>query len=312
MRKRSLLITLTMATALCSQAAFCSDEALKPGIAEYNKGHYAEAAGLFGASLNTDFNNAALHYYLGNCFSHMKQKEAAVREFRIAFALEPDKEAGKFSKQALATYGLDPTGTVEPKKGGIDALMPNGALPPPGATATSMAPLVAPQPSKSTELDRQASDLKNLRESEGKLSSQQAEKQGTAMAEQLKRDLLDSMRYVTRRGYVISPSLTNDNKTYIEGVKQSYNAQRDAYLQNSSRQSSEIQRTADALRDQMNEQTKAGKVHLSPTGTNLYVRSYEMTPAADAKAPLKQSSTPASSTTAPSSSSSSSGQSHSK
>src|SRR5262249_42714207 len=60
-----------------------------------------------GAALNSDFNNPVLHYYMANSFLHLKQTEAAIREFRIAYALEPNKEVGKFSKDALATLGVD-------------------------------------------------------------------------------------------------------------------------------------------------------------------------------------------------------------
>ncbi len=78
---------------------------LKEGVAAYNSGRYREAIGLLGTALSSDFNNAVLHYYMANSFVHLKQPESAVREFRIAYALEPNKDVGKFSRQALVYMG---------------------------------------------------------------------------------------------------------------------------------------------------------------------------------------------------------------
>jgi hypothetical protein len=105
---------------------------LKQGMAEYNAGDYANASGHLGAALNTEFNNPVLHYYLASCYVHLNQKEAAVREFRIAFALQPDGDAGKLSKLALKYYGVDAGGDSAKDAKGTVAKDPKTGLPIPG------------------------------------------------------------------------------------------------------------------------------------------------------------------------------------
>jgi tetratricopeptide (TPR) repeat protein len=266
--RRSANLLLAIAVALSfPQSSRAENKFLKEGMAEYAIGNYSDASGHFGGALATDFNNSVLHYYLGSCYVHMKQKEAAIREFRIAYALDPDKEVGQYSKQALATYGLDSAGAVvEPKK--LEWHVKD--------TSTSTAPPATP---KLSALEQQVEDLKNLRTEQSRLSSIDAGKQGDRLVERTKNDILDSMRYTTRRGTVVQPTQLNSDGTHqVDYLKHLYDSQRTGYLDIGAKQSSEIQRSAEFLQEQMNEQAKAGKVHMSTSGTNLYVRNYEMTP----------------------------------
>lgn len=290
--RRATKYLLLLLVALAAPQASLATDFMKEGMADYAAGNYADASGHFGGALSTDFNNATLHYYLGSCYAHMKQKEAAVREFRIAYALEPEKEVGRFAKQALEVYGFDPAGPVE-KKPLVNAL---GAIP--GLNASTMPPSsglpngpnsVIEPPKPKSMLEKQAEDLKNLRSEQSRLASEDAAKQGERFVEKSKNDLLDASRYVTRRGRVIQPQLTGDDNKTLENLRKLYDSQKSSYLDVGARQSSEIQNTASSLQDQMNEQLKAGKVHLSPSGTNLYVRNYQITPALDAKTSGKTS-----------------------
>lgn len=298
-----LLIILVALSPKCLASEF-----MKQGMADYAAGNYGDAAGHFGGALSTDFNNATLHYYLGSCYAHMKQKEAAVREFRIAYALEPEKEVGHFAKQALELYGFEPGGPAE-KKAQVEpgAFAPGGTVPAGGSvlpgfgvpTATPGAigapGIVSGQSSSTTEmpkpktmLEKQAEELANLRAEQGRISSAEAAKQGDQFIQQRTRDLLDANRYVTRRGRVIQPTqLTGDYSKSIDSLKRLYDSQKSSYAENGAQQSREIQSTANSLKELMNEEQHAGKMHLSPSGTNLYVRSYEMTPTLPEKMPEK-------------------------
>jgi hypothetical protein len=93
---------------------------------------------------------------------------------------------------------------------------------------------------------------------------------------------------VTRRGRVIQPTqLTGDDSKSIDSLRRLYDSQKTSYAENGAQQSREIQSTANSLKELMNEEQHAGKMHLSPSGTNLYVRSYEMTPTLPEKTPEK-------------------------
>ena len=80
------------------------------GVAEYRTGKYREAVEHLSKAVSADFNNATIHYYLGSAYVRLKQTEPATREFRIAFALQPDDKVGRLSRQALALLGVE-TGT---------------------------------------------------------------------------------------------------------------------------------------------------------------------------------------------------------
>jgi len=101
------LVLLTALAALCATAARAENPFLTQGIKEFNAGDYENAAGHLGAALSTDFNDARLHYYLGNAYVHLKQTESATREFRIAYALQPNAEVGKFAHKALVMLGAE-------------------------------------------------------------------------------------------------------------------------------------------------------------------------------------------------------------
>jgi tetratricopeptide (TPR) repeat protein len=80
---------------------------LKQGIELYKTGNYRESMTEFSMALNSEFDNAILHYYMANALIGMKQRDSAIREFRIAYALAPKKEAGTLSRLALSYMGAD-------------------------------------------------------------------------------------------------------------------------------------------------------------------------------------------------------------
>ena len=98
-------ITVAMLATLAPPRVLADEDGLKLGIRAYNQGRYKDAIDKLGAAMHTDVNNAVLYYYLANSHVHLGQRDACIREFRIAYALEPDQEVGKLSKQALTTLG---------------------------------------------------------------------------------------------------------------------------------------------------------------------------------------------------------------
>jgi tetratricopeptide (TPR) repeat protein len=104
---------------------------LDDGIKEYNLGHYSEAIGLLGEAEPTEFNNPVLHYYLGNAFSKTHQKDDAVKEYKIALALEPRGQIAEYCERALRLlHGVPPAiSTSRPIKSssGYTLLSPPGA-----------------------------------------------------------------------------------------------------------------------------------------------------------------------------------------
>lgn len=86
------------------------DNDLQIAMDNYRKHDWEEALSHLGAALPSEFNNANLHYHMANCMVHMRQKESAIREYRIAYALDPHGRIGNYSKQCLKLFGIDAAG----------------------------------------------------------------------------------------------------------------------------------------------------------------------------------------------------------
>jgi tetratricopeptide (TPR) repeat protein len=94
---------------LLSPAPAGANDYLDKGIKEYNAGNYYEAIGLLGEAEPTDFNNAVLHYYLANAYAKTSQKDDAIKEYKIALALEPQGQLASYCERALRVlHGVAP------------------------------------------------------------------------------------------------------------------------------------------------------------------------------------------------------------
>jgi tetratricopeptide (TPR) repeat protein len=258
-----------------SPSAYADPAFLKQGIAEFNAGNYSDASGHFGAALSTDFNNSVLHYYLGNCYVHMKQREAAIREFRIAYALDPEKDVGRYAKQALAGLNADAPGA-------------------PGAATPA-----APSPTSDAAAKAAVDKLLDLKSKPG--GWMPTGPQGLPLPTGLPpiglTPGIDPTKpliplspgqkvEVGRGGRLIEPTPTaptpptttstaNDTAKQLEALRKLYEGNR--YVP-TNKATQEIQKTADNLRELMTQQSKPGSHHLVPAGTNLYIRNYQTTP----------------------------------
>jgi tetratricopeptide (TPR) repeat protein len=105
--KTLVLISLAMGACLPCMA---EETELKQGMYSYRHRDYSEALSHLDAALPLEFNNANLHYHMANCMVHMRQKESAIREYRIAYALDPHGKAGNYSKMCLHLFGIDAAG----------------------------------------------------------------------------------------------------------------------------------------------------------------------------------------------------------
>lgn len=86
------------------------DNEFQDGMLSYKKHDWTDALSHLGAALPSEFNNANLHYHMANCLVHMRQKESAIREYRIAYALDPHGRIGNYSKMCLHLFGIDAAG----------------------------------------------------------------------------------------------------------------------------------------------------------------------------------------------------------
>ena len=260
-----ILIASLIAVGVAHEKAFADNQFMTQGIQEYNAGDYENAAGHLGAALTTEFNNAKLHYYLASAYSHLKKHDDAVREFRIAYALQPDGEVGGYAKQALGALGAD---VREPK----------------GSDAAPAAVAKAPPPPQSdpylnhtmSALQQQAEQEKNLRTGVGQSTADNISKTGKDVVQRSQADALNnSPHYYSRRsGSPYPVTLSPDVKKQLDSMQQMYDQQKDRYLQSSQQEAQEIQKSSQNLQSLLNDNPKSG-TKLVPAGTNLFIRNYQ-------------------------------------
>jgi hypothetical protein len=236
--RKNILLALSASMFLvvyCSSAALSVNKHLLQGIQDYRDGDFTTAAGNLGAAMSTEFNNPMLHYYMGNCCVHLKQMETAVREFRIAYALDPAGQVGKFAKQALDYLDVDAQGQGLTKK----------------ASPQHVEPRMDPAMERAlAALDKQSGTNPKYR------PRQENTSQLPWWMQQKKND--------------VPPELSR----YLDSLRQQYEGNQPGANQRFIRQPTEMQKSAENLKNLLQEKTKEGKHHLSPHGTNLYTRNY--------------------------------------
>lgn len=143
------------------------DSLLNKAIRQYRCRQFANAANDLGAALPAEFNNPLLHYYYANCMVHLRHKESAIREYRIAYALQPSGTIGEYCKLCLDRFGIDAEGkkSSQPKalplKPGSKNSVPDVPEPP---SATELAALKAnPKDGSESALAREKS-VENLKD----------------------------------------------------------------------------------------------------------------------------------------------------
>jgi len=252
-----LALLMSLTTGITFNSARADNDNMKLGVAEFNSGAYSDALGHLQAALATDFQNAKLHYYLASTFIHLNSKDAGIREYRIAYALDPDKEVGKLSKQALVLLGAE---EGKPKDA---ATKPMDKKPPSDPILDKL----------TATLQQQAEQAKSLDRNNGDLASELGRRNGELLGK-AKSDMLKDLSYY-RRGRLIQLPLPDDALRQLDGLKRMYDAQKNSYLDGSAKHADEIQRSADNLSGLLNAKGKPGSPRLVPEGTNLYIRNYK-------------------------------------
>ena len=79
-----------------------SDPKLDQGIREYNAGHYSEAVSLFNVAQTSEFNNPVLHYYLANALAKINMTKDAIKEYKVAMALQPEGQLACITARRLS------------------------------------------------------------------------------------------------------------------------------------------------------------------------------------------------------------------
>jgi thioredoxin-like negative regulator of GroEL len=99
------LFLVTMLVGTSGSSAQAANKFLQQGIDAFNHGQYNDAIGLLGAAKQTESDNPTLHYYLASALVKLKQNTDAIREYKIAMALQPDGQLAQYCQAALQALG---------------------------------------------------------------------------------------------------------------------------------------------------------------------------------------------------------------
>ncbi len=245
-----------LAIAFAGAPARAEHPLLRQGIAEYNAGDYSSAIGHLGQVLTAEFNNAILHYYMANAFLHLKQKDDAIREFRIAHALAPDKEVGRLCHQAL-TY--------------LDAVGPQGSQGMTDAPASRKEGLDPQVEAALASLERQTEEAKQYYKSLADARARETDKAGQEAWERTRREIISSLTGGRRAGRIELPP---DAMQQLDQLREIFQRRRKTEIQTWQSHEEQLQSSAENLRLLLNDKKKS-KTKLMPRGTNLYIRNYQ-------------------------------------
>ncbi len=249
---------------------------MKTGIQAYNAGNYKKAIIHLGSALTTDFNNPVLHYYMANSHLHLHQTDAAIREFRIAYALDPENDVGRYSKEALFILGADESRPPRPPLDVIGRTAEKPMPPPPSAHDVMVGQSVS-------QLRHQAESMSEIQSKANEALLAEEQRRQQDYLSRAKTDLQNQYTYYSRRGGVHRMPIPADAQATLSSLKDLYDRQHANRAEMAHRQAEELKMSARNLEEQLHDQAHKG-THLVPEGTNLYIRNYRTEPkATDAK-----------------------------
>ncbi len=251
-RTAAVAVLCLVSTILLAPSALAESKEMTEGVIDFKNGDYKSAENNFGLARQAEFSNPKFHYYLANTYIHVNKKELAIQEFRIAFALAPEQEVGKLSKQALGYLGVDSEAAVKPAK------------------TETKAPAV-PLTAKDKALESARNTFKA-----------QVEQAKNGVRSQRERDALETARIQSEALAKTQKELEDriakgkgnkDSLKMLEQMKRELENQRIS-LERGNSHAQEIQKSADNLQTLLDEKKTIGSPKLSPVGTNLYIRNY--------------------------------------
>lgn len=229
---------------------------VKKGVKAFHSKKYKKAIGILGGALATQFNNPLVHYYLANSYMETGKNEAAIREYRIAHALNPKSDIGKFSKQALDNLlGERSTGHAPAKK----------------KTQKSHYDNLENELTKTmNSLDRQTNDAVSSRQARSSSRSQSMGRSADAIVKRTELEMLKSMLKSGKKA-----RLTAAHKSQLKELRRMYQYKRKHQKYAYQQRAGSIKRSSEDLRSLLREsQYQKGQHRLDPKGTGLYVRNY--------------------------------------
>lgn len=208
------------------------------GVNHFNAGHYRRAVQHLSIAIKQSPQLAMAHYYLAISLEHLGRVAEAIEEYRKCYALQSTGTLGNYCRQALANCSKE----------------------------------------KATEImASQAASEKFILQNKGNARANDRIRMGEAQANDLQGKSQDEVEYMRHAKY---------SRSQIEQVQRNYQdqiaqarvlAQQEALQKQewSKQRGSLLDETLSNLNGQMSEAVAtADSSHLSPVGTNLYVRSY--------------------------------------
>ncbi len=271
-RIAGLSILLTLQVQSCASAENLLDE----GTRLYKESNFEKAGRCFEAEIKTNPNNAKAHYLLGNIFFELNRQQEAAQEYRRAIGIDGHGPVAQYSQQGLAAIERSKVGT--------------------GTTRGASTLQAGPQDSEVNAIQKSAKAISNQTNETESHASEECEariRDTTRDAEKRIADLQREMQekidangqavYASGRFRVMkiydpareNQAIKDDYQRQISAVKDEQNKKIAALKLSSKERQVAAEDSAITLDKEYVDRKHGGTVKLAPSGTNVFVRSYE-------------------------------------
>jgi tetratricopeptide (TPR) repeat protein len=263
----SMLLTLQVQS--CASAESLLDE----GTRFYRESNFEKAGRCFEAEIKTNPNNAKAHYLLGNIFFELNRHQDAAQEYRRAISIDAHGPVAQYSQQGLAAIEKFKAGGSTEAARGTAALQSRQENSETNAIQNSARRISA----QTTETENHLSE-----ECEARIrdTTHDAEKRIADLEKEMQ-EKIDSngVAYRGRSGsYNPAPQnqvIRDDYQRLISAVKDEQNKKIAAIKLSYKERQMAAEDSAITLDKEYVDRKPGGNVKLAPSGTNVFVRSYE-------------------------------------
>ncbi len=264
-----LSVLLTLQVQSCASAESLLDE----GTRFYRESNFEKAGRCFEAEIKTDPNNAKAHYLLGNIFFELNRHQEAAQEYRRAISIDAHGPVAQYSQQGLAA--------IEKFKAG-------------GSTEATRGPAASQSRAETSEMNEIQNSAKRISnqtieteshasaECEARIrdTTQDAERRIANLEKEMQEKIdANGLPFRGRSGWYnpasLNQAIRDDYQRLISAVKDEQNKKIVAIKLSYKERQMAAEDSAITLHKEYVDHKTGGNVKLAPSGTNIFVRSYE-------------------------------------
>jgi tetratricopeptide (TPR) repeat protein len=262
------LIALSLSCCFYQKPVSAQNPYMEQALAAYNSGDFNTTLHYLNTAANSEFNNPLFHYYLADTLVHLGRHEEALKEYRIAYTLNPSSSVANYCKLALSRYGTGTEPQIWHEKGEAKNSGPDAQL-------VQSVSVIHKQTEDSKNImiqgahDRSTNALRSTDE-----NIKTSQRQTQQMINDLQAQSLSLDPGSARRAAASINAQSEEQQKGLTNLKRNTDRIASESMKDAVQRSLYVEQSATNLEQMMVAPHKAGDVVLDKNGTNLYVRNY--------------------------------------